>query len=673
MAFISSQTNFSGGEISRRLHGRVDIPQYANSVDTLENFTLHPHGGASTRPGFRLVTETKHADKYSILIPFQHSVDQAYAIEAGDNYFRFCMDGGIIVLATDAAAYDSGTTYIIGDLALYSGVNYRSKVDANLANQPDISPDEWLELIDDIYEIDTPYTEDAIPLIKYCQSADVMYLVHPDFPPAKLSRTDHTAWILEDVEFTCDEPAAYNAGETYEIDDRVLYSAVWYKSLVDANIGNQPDTNPAEWEEITVYYPEGWDTGNFPSCVMFFEQRLLFSGVPSDPQRIWSSRTGSYHDMSVGATVEADDPIDFTIAADQVNVVRWMMPSDQLAIGTVGGAWMMGGTPLEPLSPSSVQVKRHTTTGTANIQPVHVSNVILYASRTGRSIHELAYVFTEDKYLAPDLMLLAEHLTREHPIVEIAYQQEPNSILWCLRSDGVLLSLTYMRDKGIVGWAQHSTEGQFESICSIQGYSENDVYVTVNRTVNGSTVRFIEALDPEFAGLDLDDAFCVDCGLSYDGVATASFAGLDHLEGEEVAVLADGKVHPAVTVSGGAITLNYTAEKVHAGLPFESNIKTLKLETMIKTGSTQGRFKRIAEVVLMLTDTMGGSVGADDDSIYPLLFNEEQSYGNANTLFSGSKIASVDGGWDREASITVKQDQPLPLTINAITLTYEVS
>lgn len=564
------QTNFTAGELSPRLTARVDFEKYANGLSALENYILHPHGGVTRRPGLRMVAEVKDSSKAVRLIPFIFSRTQAYMLEFGDQYIRFYMDGGQIE--------DGGSPY----------------------------------------EVTTPYLEADLPAIKFCQSADVMYLVHPAYEPRKLSRTGHTSWTLETVTFT-DQPSE-------------------------------------------------WGTDNLPGTVSFYEQRLAFSGVPSHPQTIWLSKTNDYENFSVSDPLVEDDAATFTLVANEVNAVLWMQPSKKLIVGTVGGEWEFGGGGAnDPVTPMSVNAMRHTTYGVADIQPVQVGNIVLYVQRNGRKLREFSYSLESDGYVARDMSLLAEHLTVGQSFTDATYQQDPDSIIWLVRSDGTLCGLTYLPEQKVYGWHRHTTQGDFECVANIPGESEDEVWVVVKRTVNGNTVRYVEFLDPQFAAEDTTTAFFVDSGLSYDGAATKTVTGLDHLEGETVQVLADGAVHPDCVVSSGQITLNRSASVIHAGLGYESYLKTLPLEVSLDEGGTvQGKIKRINQITLRLHNALGGFVGADGtfDEIY--YRTSADVMGAPPAVFTGDKEMRPPSGHDKYGQIEVKQTQPLPFTLLAL-------
>jgi hypothetical protein len=245
-------------------------------------------------------------------------------------------------------------------------------------------------------------------------------------------------------------------------------------------------------------------TTGFPSCVSFFEQRLVFAGTINNPQTVYFSKSGDYESMdaNIGGTVADDDAIVYTIASNQVNAIRFMTSTRTLIIGTAGGEFTVsGGGDNNAVTPTNILIKKQSNHGAANVNAVSVGNATLFLQRAKRKIRELAYNFDVDGYIAPDLTILAEHIT-ESGIIEMAYQEEPLAILWCVRTDGELIALTYQREQEVVAWHRHILGGVFgtgnavvESVAVIPtDDSEYELYMIVKRTINGATARYVEYL-----------------------------------------------------------------------------------------------------------------------------------------------------------------------------------
>ncbi|HEU0070941.1 MAG TPA: hypothetical protein VFS04_06580, partial [Alphaproteobacteria bacterium] len=419
--------------------------------------------------------------------------------------------------------------------------------------------------------------------------------------------------------------------------------------------------------------------GSYPACVSFYEERLFFAGSRDKPQTIWASRSGDFENFApteTDGTLADDCALSFTIATDQVNAIRWLSPGAVLAVGTVGGEFTLRASAQdEPLTPANVQVKRQTTRGCAYQPPIQVDSVVLFLQRAGRKIREFVFAFETDGYQAPDLTLLAEHLTRGGG-KQMAYMREPDSTLWAARADGLLLGMTYERPQEVVAWHRHILGGAFgdgpakaESLAVIPapGGGEDQLWLAVARTIGGETRRHIEFLEAPFEeGQSQADAFFVDCGLTYDGARADVIAGLDHLEGETVAVLADGAVHPERLVGGGEIELDWPAAKAQVGLPYRSRLQTMRFEAGAQDGTAQGKTARIHAATVRLWNSLGVKLGADD-ALETLPFrNSSDAMDAPPALFTGDKRVAFPKGYGTAPRVTVAQDQPLPLTVLAI-------
>jgi hypothetical protein len=311
--------------------------------------------------------------------------------------------------------------------------------------------------------------------------------------------------------------------------------------------------------------------------------------------------------------------------------------------------------------------------------PIATRNSVLYVCRTGEDdtkglkVAELAWSWESEKYVTPDMTLMAEHVT-ETGLTGIAYQKEPSSILWGHRYDGLTVGMTYLREQDVVGWHRHPTDGEVESISTIPDDGYNEVWAIIRRTVGGSTVRYVEMMAQQFND-DADtytankglNAFFVDCGITYNGVAATTITGLDHLEGESVAVLADGSYVAPKTVSGGQITLSVAATVVHAGLPYTGTIETMRPELSLRDGTAQGRVKNIIGGHVRTYNSGPFKVGRDESHLDDC-FDKDRvlTLGAPYPLFTGDIPFSLDANYNKAGRMVIVQDKPMPLTVVAI-------
>jgi len=743
------QTNFTAGELTPKLAGQIDFKKYNNGVEIMENMTVFPQGGTSRRYGTRYVAEVKDSSKITRLIPFEFNVEQSYILEFGDQYIRFYKDNGQIT---------SGG-----------------------------SP----------YEIVTNITEDKLYEIQFTQSADVMYIVHESLPPQKLSRLGHTNWTLTEVDF---QNGPYLDANESSVTFTSSHTGVGTGRTLTASASTfecSPNETGFHTEDIgrLIKMKDGWgvitgytsptvvtweikqDLGSatattdwalgawsehtgYPKTVSFFEQRLVFGGSTLYPQTIWASESGFYEHFHTGDGSPADSFI-YTIAANKVNTIRWLAPARDLIVGTAGGEFKVGKPTGEPLQPDNVQITQQTTYGGYTTQPIQIGNAVLFLQRQKKKIREFSYRFEDDAYLAPDMTLLAEHITGKG-IVDVDYAQEPESIYWAVREDGTLLGMTYQREEDVIAWHKHIIGGSFKqtfdaatdvtskttdpnfngyvtitnhgfetgekvlykanggtkinglqdneyyyiikidannfefaqtydqaidrtvlqistgvgsshtiegqskvkSIATISEELENQVWIIVERKINGNIVKYIEYLDKK---LNMDSALSTTVNAS-----SSTITGLDHLEGEEVQILIGDAVYPNQTVTSGSITISLPAntgyKSIEIGLGYISQIKTLRVEAGASAGTAQGRKKRYNEVMVRLYKTVGVNINGDQlpfrTSSTPMGQNIEE--------FTGDKRV-INLGWDRDGQIIIKQEQPLPMTILGITGTLVTS
>lgn len=475
-------------------------------------------------------------------------------------------------------------------------------------------------------EVVTPYTAADLPLLQWAQSADTLYLAHPSYAPRKLTRTGPTTFSLTTIAFTA---------------------------------------TPAEW------------TGtNYPGAVTFWQGRLWWAGTPNQPQTIWGSKSGDFENLTLGTP--ADSAVKYTLDADQMNAIRWIKAQRVLVAGTAANEFSLsGGGAGDPVTPSNVLAyPQPSGVGSATVAALLVGAAVVLAQRAGRKVHLLSLdeVTQGTTYASSELSLMAGHMLRAG-VKEMAWQQEPWRVLWCVLNDGGLVGCTIMRDQQVIAWHRHTLGGAgiVESAAVIPAATYSELWLVVRRTIGGVTRRFVERVAEDFVeggGVVQSAAYFVDAGLSYSGAAATVFTGLSHLEGQTVQVLADGATHPDVVVTGGQVTLDRAASVVHVGLGYTSRLETLDLNAGAGDGTGLTRRRAIHSVGVILHQTLGGFVGWRDGTRYRL---EEMQFRSAAmpmdappALFTGAKVIQAPPRWERAAHLVVEQTQPLPITLVAL-------
>ena len=434
--------------------------------------------------------------------------------------------------------------------------------------------------------------------------------------------------------------------------------------IIDDNV--LADTTQSPPEDI-IALNAGAD--DYPSATTYHEQRRWFAGTTNKPQVIWATRTATDANLTSSIPSRDADGMELRIAAAQNNQIRHLVPlSDMIAL-TAGGEFRIFSDSAPAITPSSVSIKPQGYSGASDVQPVVTYGSLLYVQAQGSRVRELAYNWEVNSYRTVDLSIMAPHRFNGYTINQLAFSRAPDPTMWAVRSDGTLLALTYVPDQQVYGWHAHDTAGgAFESVCVVAEGNEDVMYALVRRAVNGRSVRYIERLS-ERTFTQLEDAYFVDSGLTYEGAPVSTISGLYHLEGQTVDILADGAVDARQAVTGGSISLTTAASKVHVGLPMTSDMTTLPLAMEGAPAAGQGTLKNVNKVHLRVAQSSLVKAGPTFDKLreYPARAVSDP-YGSPPALRNGELTVSVDGSWNRDASICVRQDAPLPLTVLSMTL-----
>ncbi len=668
--------SFSAGEVSSRFEGRTDLDQYYKSCRTLRNMVLATQGGAERRPGTSYVSNGKNNGDTVRLIPLELASGN-YVLELGDLYMRF----------------------------------YKNHARIENAGSP--------------VEVVTPWAKADLFQLKYVQTKDTLYIVHPSYDVKQLTRgADDNTWTLATVTFTGTTPPSFNSAD------------------------------------------------NRPGAIALFEQKLILAGSNNNPNRIWLSKSGDLTNFGTGT----GEGIFFDVYHTRRLKLLWLAGRSEIAFGADNCEGILSGEGA-PITNTNYQVRVESGYGVANVQGLLVNESVFFVQKGGRRLREFVYSQERGGWYAPDFTIHADHISGTG-FVQLALQSNPDTILWAVTADGRLVGFTYEFNYNVAGWHDQLSAGAggaIESAAVIPGSVEDEIWVSVKRTVNGTTKRFIEYFKAREFGSDQKDCYFVDSGITLDlgtekmvsgasqtfpvvvtatahgfsngntvklrnlggsvelntnvytvqaaaadtfelqetgtfsawnssvtyypnnlvshdskiwrcllentnkepdleptywvlwpsaytsgGTAqrvTQTVSGLGHLEGETVAVLADGAAHPDCMVSAGAITLNRWTSKIHAGLPFESRLKPMRLVP-------PGKKKRIHTLSLRFYKTIGCKAGPDDDNLISIVFREGgDPMDQPPALYTGDKEITFPTGYGTDGDILVIQDQPLPMHV----------
>ena len=394
----------------------------------------------------------------------------------------------------------------------------------------------------------------------------------------------------------------------------------------------------------------------------------MYGFTNSDPQGIWLSKTGKFENFEAGI----NDDNSFALRLPTANRGRWLGSLGTLAAGTAGDEWRIKAPLDESLTPKNWDMKKQTAYGSANMQVIEIGSVILFVDFVGRKIREFTFKEADQKYVAPDLTALAEHITVSG-IVSFAHQKNPDSILWCVLDNGNLITLSYEREQNVVAWARMPMDGLVQSVMVIPAPLEDEVWISIVRAIDGEAKVYIEQFQSRTLDIRKENAFFVDSGIIYTGPATDTITDLGHLEGKIVKILADGEVLDEQRVVSGQISLATQASNVRAGLVYDSKVAPMRLDITTQGGTTHGSIKRTHELVVSFLDTVGAKYGASDTTLFDIDFDEAglKNTSEIEGLFTGDVKVHSDSGFDIEDSIVISQSDPLPATVRAIIVRTE--
>ena len=464
------------------------------------------------------------------------------------------------------------------------------------------------------YELVTPFAANDLPYLQYTQSYDTLFITHQNYYPQQITRTAHNNWTVGNVSFN-------NA--------------------------------PSEWSANNGY----------PRTCAFYQDRLCFASSTLFPSRQWISRTGNYTDMTTG-TNDADG-MTLNLLSGTSDIIYWLASGKTILAGADAGVFSISAATgsNSAMSPTNKRADKLSYFGAAEVMPAKLGDTIIHAGFPASKVRELSPNEMGD-YKSGELSVLSDHLFEAHSITQMAYQQNPFEILWCLRDDGTLLALTYMQEHKVVAWSRH-TSGTFVSIATIPGQYETELWAAVNRTINNNTHTYIERMS-SFSQQSWNNSMFMDSHVlrsNNNGFTTVS---LPHLSNQTVQYMADGQTGNA-TVASNNITVP-SSTLARAGLAYVSDVETLPVSPELKSGETMFRTKRITEIQVRCRNSAGGVYGPDADTLTPLFGTDSFTDGHRVNLSrrEGHNSAGT------EKTVLIRQTDPLPMNIDAIGMEIEV-
>lgn len=650
---VQIQTNFASGELDPLLRARVDLNQYQNGAERLENVLVQPQGGVRRRGGMKYLYELPSAanpQDGTRSIAFEFSVDDHYML-----------------------VFTNQRMYIFKNRTLITNINGTG--------------DDYLAV--------TAVTSSILSTMCWTQSADTLILAHKDINPVKIVRgaTD-ASWTVSNMAFdsipkyaftlSLSNPAADITPSEVSGSIKLTASAgVFSAAYVDQYINITPQgrcrvvsyLSATEIEVVTEIplfstdlitsgdweYESGYEnvwsvSRGWPRTCTFHEGRLYFGGARSRPSTMWGSKVGLFFDFKPDQTYD-DDAVEATLDTNSLNVITDMISGRDLQIFTTGGEFYVPQQGLEPITPSNFFVRAVSRNGSREgIRVQQLQSGTLYVQRQGKALNEFQYNDTTLSYISTSISLLSSHLI-DNPI-ELALRKatstEESDSLLMLNGNGTITLYSILRQQNVVAPSRITTNGQIKDV----GVDIEDIYAVTKRTFNSVDKYFIEVFDT---------ASFTDC--SFQGGAASGASGLPH-EAATVNIVADGNVLANEVVASGAVTFDRpSTTSYEVGLGFSVVIKTLPVEPRMSVGVRSGFKKRILEVNALLYETQHLIING---ILVPIRTLDTAGTLDESTIaFTGTKTINGLLGYVRDAQITVEQNLPLKLTL--LGLEYKLS
>jgi hypothetical protein len=632
MARLTTQkTSFTAGEISPTLLGRGDLRAYQNGAAKLKNIFIHPTGGLSRRSGLRHVDIARGVGR---LVPFEFNTEQVY-----------------LFIFTDLKA--------------------------------DIYKNDTI-----VTSIDCPWNTAEIKELSWIQSADTLLIVHPNHLPRKIIRNTETDWQVVNWQFVEEDQRIQQPHHKFSSDAHTLQASGTSGTItltasadvfVSAHLGtrlriqnkeveitavNSPVQVSAtvketlastsatkDWEEQTFSAVRGW-----PVSCCFHQDRLVIGGSRDLPNQLWLSKSSDLFNFDLGEGLD-DEAIEFAVLSDQVNSIRTVFSGRHLQIFTSGAEWMATGSPI---SPTNIQLHRQTRVGSPVerwVPPRDVDGATLFIPRDGSGLREFLFADVEQAYQATDLGTLAKHL------ISNPFDQDydaSNRLFHIVMESGYLATVTIYRAEQVTARTRQETNGLFRSLAVVGEHT----YVLVER--NGD--HFIERFEP---ALNLDATLSLS-----SSSAKSTWTGLDHLEGLEVGIVADGSPVPSQMVTNGQITLDDVAFSLDVGLIYTHLVELLPPSIQTQNGGNQdGRLRPVA-ITFRLKDTAALHLDTGRGIInVPFKGFGDNVLDAPPISFSGDKTVRVLG-WHRDGTKSlwrIEQSAPLPFSLLSVATEFSIN
>lgn len=671
------QPSFAGGVIADDMQARVDTARYDIGLKIGRNVVVHAHGGVSNRMGTEMIIPVMDHDRVHTLLPFERDDNENYVLVMGQNEMK--------VIDQGAPIQDGGADLLVA----------------------------------------TPFTARQGREMDYIQSVDVVYFAHEDVFPQKMSRLSLTDWQFSNILINPQSGGApgsltvtpENAGSveyTYRVTsvkdgaEGVLGAEETNALCQDLNVDGAK--NVLQWpstgaDEYNVYrsvsgifgfigYTDALEftddniipnveltpvkaagifgaPGEYPSRVCFYQQRLVYASSIEQPETVWMSRAGNFENFTRSRILRATDRLELDLYGAGINRVRGLLQLRELVAFSQAGEFTITGPDgvMDVTNPIQTQ---HSYSGARPVKPLVIESTALFVDGTGKIVRDLRYTFEQNGYGGDDRSIFANHYFEDTEIIDWCYAKDPHSVVWVVLADGRLLSMTYKREHQVFAWAEHDVGGIVENVTCVREDNRDVVYLEVRRSIQGQVRRFVERMADHRKRRDIVEANFLDCSITYRGVATDTVTGLDHLEGEDVAAICDGRIVMGLTVTGGQVVLPVSGQVIHVGIFNYAEIETLPASiTLEDIGWSRAQPKSVTDVTLQLKDTRMIKVGVDRDRLNEMV-QRVANLSDPQPLFTGSDTVSVHPDWFVDGTVVVRQDYPAAMTVLGIAPNFSI-
>src|SRR5574341_629716 len=728
MKFQTITTNFTAGEFSPSLQGRVDIEKYNSSAKLLRNVEVMKQGGFTIRPPLDFCGAAKLSlGESDRLIPFIFSRTDAFILEFGYQHMRVWRSNGTQVESSPGVPYEIALPW------------------------PALNPSS----------------------IEFAQSADTMILTSAFFFPKRLRRFSDTRWVIDDAPLNPQpigdigfygaatitlSAATVGAGRTATA-SVATFLASDVGRVFSSEGGKGIITAVASATSATIDITVAFATVALFSPLWVLEGSPLTTNTPSAKDPVGASITmtlalAGWRTTDVGSLVEINGGLVEITSLDGVNPTTIANGKIRRELTSTVAAQADAWSILSPLwsstrgfpevvgfhqqrlwfgntttFPQSVWGSRsglyfdfepgtlddsavYKTIASEQVNPLqHLVNgdvLLMFGygaevfmtggierpiTQTNSQIKvpsewgaekvkpakvgsEVLYVerggaalrvlFPKDVegYDTSDVSIYSEHLLAAG-VKSISYERRPNSVLWVAMNDGSFAALTYNREQNTIAWSSCTlTDGTIGNFATVPVGNKDVTFALVYRQVSGVNVAHVEKFNRDAGRGKFDSR------LEKTGAASATWSGFGHLEGKTVNVVADDVFMASFTIAGGAFTLPRTAVKVSVGLPYTAKALLQSPEVGTGTGTAQGQAQSTNHVWVKLLNTVGLKINGKTI--------EFRKFGaavldNPVPSFSGLKEVS-EYGWETGASdLELVQDQGMPWTVLYVVRNFTVN